>query len=76
MTLQEFILENTITSIQHVKGVVFNVLCGETPYGLDVDTTNIPTGTDLITTNEFIITETELIVNDIKLDLEKINMLK
>lgn len=75
MTLKEFSLENEITGVQYVDGIIFNVICGETPYGLDVDTSLVPSGTMLLTTTDFVLTETELIVNDVTLNLFTTNII-
>jgi hypothetical protein len=75
MTLREFISENTVTSIQYVDDVIFNVICDGTPYGLDVDTSNIEGGTVLLTATDFVLTENELIFGNTTLDLDNTNLL-
>ena len=75
MTLKEFSLENEITSVQYADNIIFNVMCGQSPYGLDVDTSSVTSGTVLIETDSFIINDTDLIVGDIILNLYTTNML-
>jgi hypothetical protein len=75
MTLREFISENTVTSIQYVDDVIFNVICGDAVYGLDVDTSNIEGGTILLASTDFELTKNELIFGTITLDLDNTNLL-
>ena len=75
MTLKDFISENTIDSIQYINDTIINVVCGESSYGLDVDTSNITSGTVLTTTSDFFVDVDNLIYGNVILNLETTKML-
>ena len=48
MTIKEFLQDNTLTTVETVDNLIINLVCGELIYGIDVDTSNIPSGTLLV----------------------------
>ena len=51
------------------------MICGESRYGIDVDTSNIESGTILIRREDFILTDNILSVDDIFVNIDTTNML-
>jgi hypothetical protein len=76
MTLKQFIQENTVTAYETVNNtLIMNAVVGETSYGLDVDTSNIPAGTPLVQFTEFDMDGDLLTVNGITINVSEVNML-
>ena len=75
MTLKDFIENNNIEGFELVEDVLMNVFSNGTPYGLDVDTSNIEAGTPLTYTDEYLLEDNMLYVNGIEYDTEIINLL-
>jgi hypothetical protein len=75
MTAKEFLEGKTLTSLETVDSLIFNLVIGEAVYGLNVDTSNIEGGTPLIRTDIFTIVDDVLTANNISVDLNTIDML-
>jgi hypothetical protein len=74
-TVAEFIQDNTVTAIEVVEDLIFNLVCGEALYGIDVDTSSIPSGTKLLRTTDYTIDNNVLTYNSTNLDLNNTYML-
>lgn len=70
MTLSEFLLNNSITSVEISEdfGLIFNVYVGETCYGLDTEIPNVPYGTKLSLRDDFTLENNILSIAGISLD--------
>ena len=75
MTIQEFLNENTLSSIEKTDTLIINLVVGESTYGLDVDTSLIESGTPLIRTTNFQIEGDLLTCEGITIDTTTTNML-
>ena len=75
MTAKEFLQDKTLIAIEVVDNLILNLVIEESIWGLDVDTSNIQSGTPLIRTIDFTIENDILKSNDISLDLNTTNML-
>ena len=55
MTLNEFLLDKTLTAVEIAEdfGLIFNIYIGEVGYGLDIDISNVPYGTSLSIREDF-----------------------
>jgi len=75
MTIKEFLQDNTLTAVETVDTLIINLVCGESLYGIDVDTSNIPSGTLTTRTTNFTLTDNTLSANGISVNTETTNML-
>jgi hypothetical protein len=75
MTIKEFLQDNTLSSVETVENIIINLVCGETEYGIDVDTSNIPSGTLTTRTTNYTLTDNTLSTNGISVNTETTNML-
>jgi hypothetical protein len=76
MKLKEFIKKNDVTAYDVVDNIIINAVVGNTPYGLDVDTSGIPGGTLLVTVKDFTMEGDMLTVNDITVNVNDIDMIE
>jgi hypothetical protein len=75
MTIKEFLQDNTLSAVETVDNLIINLVCGESLYGIDVDTSNIPSGTLTTRTTNFTLTDNTLSANGISVNTETTNML-
>jgi len=76
MTLKQFMEENQVIAFQVVPDVVIlNAVVDQTDYALDVDTSNIPFGTQLQTENQFSVVDDVLTVGTLSLNTAQTYML-
>lgn len=76
MTLKQFMQENQVTAFEVVPNVlILNVAVGQVEYGLDVDTSEIPFGTQLQTVEEFTVDGDILTVGNLTLNTEQTTLL-
>jgi hypothetical protein len=75
MTIKEFLQDNTLSAVETVDNLIINLVCGESLYGIDVDTSNIPSGTLTTRTTNFTLTDNTLSTNGISVNTETTNML-
>lgn len=76
MTLKQFIQQNNVTAYETVNNdLIINAVVGETSYGLDVDTSNIPAGTLVVRFENFTMNGDLLTVDGITVNVNEINML-
>lgn len=77
MTLKEFLQDKTLSAVETVDGhnLIVNIYVDETCYGLNVNMTNIVAGTMLTKREDFVLTDDTLSIDDITLDMSKIEML-
>jgi hypothetical protein len=75
MTIKEFLQDNTLSAVETVENIIINLVCGETEYGIDVDTSNIPSGTLTTRTTNYTLTDNTLSANGISVNTETTNML-
>ena len=77
MTLKEFLQDKTLSAVETVDGhnLIVNIYVDETCYGLNVDMTNVVAGTMLTKREDFTLTDDTLSVDNISLDISKIEML-
>jgi hypothetical protein len=75
MTIKEFLQDHTLTSVETADNLIINLVCGDEVCGINVDTTNIESGTILIRSENFIITDNILSVDDMFVNIETTNIL-
>lgn len=76
MTLKQFIEENQVTAFEVVPNIlIINVIVGEVEYGIDVDTSSIPFGTQLQKIEEFIIEDDILTIGNLSINTLETYML-
>lgn len=77
MTLKEFLQNKTLSSVETVDGydLIVNIYIDETCYGLNVDMTNIVSGTSLTKREDFTLNGDILSADNISLDISKTEML-
>jgi hypothetical protein len=75
MTIKEFNQNTPITKIDVVGDLIISVYNNETPYGLDVDTSNLTYGMEINTTENFTIENDILTCGDIELNMSTTDML-
>jgi hypothetical protein len=75
-TLKEFMAENNITAFEGTNNLIINVMVGEIPYGLDVDTSNIICNTQLTTYTNFSIEDNIINVENIILNADNTYLLQ
>ena len=77
MTLKEFLTDKTLTSVEITEdyNLIYNVYVDQTGYGLDIDTSNVEAGTQLIMREDFTLENDILSVAGISIDTTQINML-
>jgi len=75
MTIKEFLQDNSLTAVETVDNLIINLVCGESLYGIDVDTSNIPSGTLTTRTTNFTLTDNTLSADGISVNTETTNML-
>lgn len=75
MTIKEFLQDNTLSAVETVENIIINLVCGETEYGIDVDTSNIPSGTLTTLRTDYTLINDILSVDSISVNTETTNML-
>ena len=75
MTVKEFLADKTLTSVEVVNGVILNLVVESAIYGIDTDTSNIPSGLVLSRVSNFTLVDDILKVSGIELDTATTNML-
>jgi|LauGreDrversion4_2_1035121.scaffolds.fasta_scaffold673103_2 hypothetical protein len=75
MTIKEFLQDNTLTAVETVDNLIINLVCGEALYGIDVDTSNIPSGTLTTRRTDYTLIDNILSVDTISVNTETTNML-
>jgi hypothetical protein len=75
MTIKEFLQDNTLTAVETVDNLIINLVCGEALYGIDVDTSNIPSGIFTTRRTDYTLTDNILSVDTISVNTETTNML-
>ena len=77
MTLKEFLTDKTITAVEITEeyDLIFNVYVEGAGYGLAIDNSNVPNGTQLYMREDFTLENDILSVAGISLDTTQTNML-
>jgi len=75
MTIKEFLQNETLTAVETVDNLIINLVCGESLYGIDVDTSNIPSGTLTTRRTDYTLINDILSVDTISVNTETTNML-
>lgn len=77
MNLKTFLQENNVTGFEIIPGVLIMsaVVEGFTRYAIDVDTSSIQNGTQLVNTSNFTIENDTLTVDGLSLNISETNML-
>ena len=77
MTLKQFLTDKTITAVEITEeyNLIFNVYIGGAGYGLAIDNSNVPNGTQLYMREDFTLENDILSVAGISLDTTQTNML-
>ena len=77
MTLKEFLTDKTITAVEITEqyNLIFNVYVEGAGYGLAIDNSNVPNGTQLYMREDFTLENDILSVAGISLDTTQTNML-
>ncbi len=76
MTAKELLKGKNLTAIEIANNLVLNLIVDGLPYGIDVDTSNIPFGTVLNRTENFSINGDVLTIENTLFDLNLIEMLE
>ena len=77
MTLKQFLTDKTISSVEITEqyNLIFNVYVEGAGYGLDIDNSNVPDGTQLYMREDFTLENDILSVSNISIDTATTNML-
>jgi hypothetical protein len=75
MTIKEFLQDNTLSAVETVENIIINLVCGESSYGIDVNTSNIPSGTLITRRTDYTLINDILSVDSISVNTETTNML-
>jgi hypothetical protein len=75
MTIKEFLQDNTLTAVETVDNLIINLVCGEALYGINVDTSNIQSGTLTSRRTDYTLIDNILSVDTISVNTETTNML-
>jgi hypothetical protein len=77
MTLKEFLTDKTLTSVEITEqyNLIYNVYVDQAGYGLDIDTSEVVSGTPLTMREDFTLENDILSVAGISIDTTQINML-
>jgi hypothetical protein len=78
MTLNEFLQDKTLSAVELIDfdyNQVINVYVDGAGYGLDIDTSNIPSGTPLTYTTDFTLEGDILSVSDFSINTNDVDML-
>ena len=77
MTLKDFLQDKTLTAVEITQeySLIFNVYAEGAGYGLDIDNSNIPDGTQLSMRDDFTLENDILSVAGISIDTAQTNML-
>jgi hypothetical protein len=75
MTIKEFLQDNTLTAVETVDNLIINLVCDESVFGIDVDTSNIPSGTLTTRRTDYTLIDNILSVDTISVNTETTNML-
>ena len=75
MTIKEFLQDNTLTAVETVDNLIINLVCEEALYGIDVDTSNILSGTLTSRRTDYTLIDNILSVDTILVNTETTNML-
>jgi hypothetical protein len=76
MTLNEFLTDNIVTEFEYIEKItIINAVVGETIYGIDVDTSNINSGTLVTRTTDYVINGDFLTIGNLELNILTTNML-
>jgi len=76
MTLSQFIQENNVTAFEKVDELLLTVVVGEALYGLDVDTSNLMSGTPVERVTEFQIEGNILTVSGIEYNTDELRTME
>lgn len=77
MTLKEFLTDKTLTSVEITEqyNLIYNVYVDQAGYGLDIDTSEVVSGTPLTMRQDFTLENDILSVAGISINTEETNML-
>jgi len=77
MTLKEFLTDKTLTSVEITEqyNLIYNVYVDQAGYGLDIDTSEVVSGTPLEMREDFTLENDILSVAGISIDTAETNML-
>lgn len=78
MTLKQFLQDKTISAVELVhtdSDQIINVYVDGVGYGLDIDTSNIPSGTQLEYRTDITLQDDILLVADLSIDTNTVSML-
>jgi hypothetical protein len=75
MTIKEFLVDKTLTAVETVDNLIINLVCGESLNGINVDTSNIPSGTLTTRRNDFTLIDDILSVDNISVNTQTTDML-
>jgi hypothetical protein len=75
MTIKEFLVDKILTAVETVDNLIINLVCGESLNGINVDTSNIPSGTLTTRRNDFTLIDDILSVDNISVNTQTTDML-
>lgn len=77
MTLKDFLQDKTLTAVEITEeySLIFNVYTEGTGYGLDINSSNVPNGTQLTMREDFTLENDILSVAGISINTAYTNML-
>jgi hypothetical protein len=76
MTAKELLQGKTLTEIETIENQIFNLIVGESVYGINIDTSSIPAGIKLSRTSDFTIENDVITFGNLSLELESVNVLE
>jgi hypothetical protein len=74
-SLKQFMVKNNVNAFEGTETLILNAIVDKTPYGLDVDTSEILGGTALIKYDSFITDGDNIIIGDITINSNNVFML-
>jgi hypothetical protein len=75
MTINEYLNGRTITAVEVIQDLIFNIFIGEEVMGLSIDTSNILSGSVLQYRTDFQVNGDLLTVDNITINLNETNVL-
>lgn len=75
MTIKEFLSDKTLTGVEKVGNTILSLVIENSLYGIDVDVSNIPSGTRVERVTDFTIVNDILKISNIELNMNDVKML-
>ena len=75
MTIKKFLQDKTLSAVDIIDNLIINLVCEESNYGINIDTSNIPSGTLTTRRVDFTLNNNILSVGNISINIETTNLL-